>query len=353
MNNLSKNNVQYNMIDVMRLVMAFVVIMLHKPFIPPSNPFPKFIVENIIGSTAVPFFFMVSSFLFFKKIGKGNDDRKVFLNYEKRLLILYTAWTIIYIPSNLIKYYGVDFNGMTFKLFVSALFQIVRNFFLSTSFVHLWYVNTLIVALAAVYFMRKRLSRKLTLIISLIFFGVSNLMPILYTYLPFIEKIWTAVPVIILNVCQKGLLCVAIGMFMSDFRECNKRSEILFVIVGFVAMVGFSAFTYEKRNTLVETVSLLLIFICSASIFLLCRDIKLKNSRRYKIIRSYSSIIYFSHLLMMGEIFKLIEEKTGMTAFTQNRILIYFTTASVAIIISTLMIILSKKQKFKWLKYLY
>lgn len=353
MNNLSKNNVQYNMIDVMRLVMAFVVIMLHKPFIPPSNPFPKFIVENIIGSTAVPFFFMVSSFLFFKKIGKGNDDRKVFLNYEKRLLILYTAWTIIYIPSNLIKFYGVDFNGMTFKLFVSALFQIVRNFFLSTSFVHLWYVNTLIVALAAVYFMRKRLSRKLTLIISLIFFGVSNLMPILYTYLPFIEKIWTAVPVIILNVCQKGLLCVAIGMFMSDFRECSKRSEILFVIVGFVAMVGFSAFTYEKRNTLVETVSLLLIFICSASIFLLCRDIKLNNSRRYKIIRSYSSIIYFSHLLMMGEIFELIEEKTGMTAFTQNRVLIYFTTASVAIIISTLMIILSKKQKFKWLKYLY
>jgi len=55
----------------------------------------------------------------------------------------------------------------------------------------------------------------------------------------------------------------------------------------------------------------------------------------------------------MREIFELIEEKTGMTAFTQNRILIYFTTASVAIIISTLMIILSKKQKFKWLKYLY
>ena len=174
--------------------------------------------------------------------------------------------------------------------------------------------------------MRKRLSRKLTLIISLIFFGVSNLMPILYTYLPFIEKIWTAVPVIILNVCQKGLLCVAIGMFMSDFRECNKRSEILFVIVGFVAMVGFSAFTYEKRNTLVETVSLLLIFICSASIFLLCRDIKLKNSRRYKIIRSYSSIIYFSHLLMMSEIFALIAEKTGITAFAENRFLVYFTT---------------------------
>lgn len=353
MNTLSKNSVQYNMIDVMRLIMAFVVIMIHKPFVPPSNPFLKFIVENIVGATAVPFFFMVSAFLFFKKAEKNSDDKAVFWNFEKRLLILYVFWTIVYIPSNMIKFYGIGFEGMSFKLFVSGLIQIAKNFFLSTSFVHLWYVNTLMISVAAVYFMRKRLSSRTTLLISLAVFICSNLVPMIFSYVPFAESLWNIVPTVVINTFQKGLLCVSVGMCMADFRECSKKSEIIFVTVAFLTMVGFSAITYKIRNALIDTISLLLVFICSAAIFLLCRDIKLKDSGVYKTIRSYSSIIYFSHLLMMSEIFRLIAERTGITAFVQNRALIYFTTAAVAIIISTIMIALSKNRKFRWLKYFY
>ena len=109
MDNIKEKNVCYNMIDVMKLIMSFLVVMIHKPLISSSHPFPKFILEEVICAAAVPFFFITSSFLFFKRIEKENNGRKSFISYEKRLLILYIAWTVVYIPSNLIKYYGIYF----------------------------------------------------------------------------------------------------------------------------------------------------------------------------------------------------------------------------------------------------
>ena len=175
----------------------------------------------------------------------------------------------------------------------------------------------------------------------------------LYSCFPFVETIWEAVPEVVLNVCQKGLPCVAIGMFLSNFRGYRPRNEILFVLFAFIIMIGFSVITYKEKTALTETVLFLLIYIFSTSVFLLCRDIKLKDSPKYKTIRSYSSIIYFSHLLMMSEIFALIAEKTGITAFAENRFLVYFTTVFVAVLLSTAVVSLSKMRGFKWLKYIY
>lgn len=353
MDNIKEKNVRYNMIDVMKLIMSFLVVMIHKPLISLSHPFPKFILEEVICAAAVPFFFITSSFLFFKRIEKENNGRKSFISYEKRLLILYIAWTVVYIPSNLIKYYGIYFEGMTIKLFISALIQILINFFLSASFVHLWYVNTLMISIAVVYFIRKKLSSNATLIISLMIFFISKMLPMLYSCFPFVETIWEAVPEVVLNVCQKGLPCVAIGMFLSNFRGYRPRNEIVFVLFAFIIMIGFSVITYKEKTALTETVLFFLIYIFSTSVFLLCRDIKLKDSPKYKTIRSYSSIIYFSHLLMMSEIFALIAEKTGITAFAENRFLVYFTTVFVALLLSTAVVSLSKMRGFKWLKYIY
>ena len=46
MDNIKEKNVCYNMIDVMKLIMSFLVVMIHKPLISLSHPFPKFILEE-------------------------------------------------------------------------------------------------------------------------------------------------------------------------------------------------------------------------------------------------------------------------------------------------------------------
>ena len=100
---LKKDNRQYNAIDIMKFIMSFLVVMIHKPIFSPEHPFAKYISEEVIAALAVPFFFIVSSFLCFKKMNGTKEDNKKFISFENRLLILYIIWTIIYIPSCLIS----------------------------------------------------------------------------------------------------------------------------------------------------------------------------------------------------------------------------------------------------------
>ena len=350
---LKKDNRQYNAIDIMKFIMSFLVVMIHKPIFSPEHTFAKYISEEVIAALAVPFFFIVSSFLCFKKMNGTKEDNKKFISFEKRLLILYIIWTIIYIPSCLIKYYGLRLEGMTFKLFVSALIEIAKKFFLSSPFVHLWYVNTLMLSVAVLFLLRKIFSDKAVLAIAFVAFLVSNFFPYLYPAVPSLEAFAEACPPVLFNVLGKGLLCTAAGMFLSDKDLKSDQIKISLAPITLVVLILFSVFSYEYRNTAVDTIRYFLVILCSVAVFIMCRDLRLKDSGIYKTLRNYSSLIYFTHMLMISEIFELIADTTGISAFYYNKIIIYLTTISFAVIVSTIIILLSKKRGFKWLKYLY
>ena len=350
---LKKDNRQYNAIDVMKFIMAFLVVMIHKPIFSPEHPFAKYISEEVIAALAVPFFFIVSSFLCFKKMDGTKEDKKKFILFEKRLLILYIFWTIIYIPSCLIKYYGLRLEGMTFKLFVSALIEIAKKFFLSSPFVHLWYVNTLMLSVAVLFLLRKIFSDKAVLTIAFVAFLISNLFPYLYPAVPSLEAFAEACPSVLFNVFGKGLLCTAAGMFLSDKDLKSDRVKISLAPIALVVLILFSVFSYEYRNTAVDTIRYFLVILCSVAVFIMCRDLRLKDSKIYKTLRNYSSLIYFTHMLMISEVLKFISDVTGVPAFYYNRPLIYLTTILFSVIVSTVIILLSKKRGFKWLNNLY
>ena len=353
METLKTGHRQYNAIDIMKVIMALLVVMIHKPFFSPEHPFAKYISEEVIAALAVPFFFIVSSFLCFKKMNGTKADNKKFIDFEKRLLILYIVWTIIYIPASLIKFYGIRLEGMTFKLFLSALMEIAKKFFLSSSFVHLWYVNTLMLSVALLFLMRKKLSDKAVLGIAFAAFSVSNLFPYLYPAVPSLEAFAEACPPILSYVFGKGLLCTAAGMFLSDKDLKSDQVKLSLAPIALVVLILFSVFSYEYRNTAIDTVRYFLVVSCSVSIFIMCRDLRLKDSGVYKTLRNYSSLIYFTHMLMISEIFELIAETTGIPAFYYNKPLIYLTTILFAVIVSTVIILLGKTRCFKWMKYLY
>lgn len=350
---LKKDNRQYNAIDIMKFIMSFLVVMIHKPIFSLEHPFAKYISEEVIAALAVPFFFIVSSFLCFKKMNGTKEDNKKFISFEKRLLILYIIWTIIYIPSCLIKYYGLRLEGMTFKLFVSALIEIAKKFFLSSPFVHLWYVNTLMLSVAVLFLLRKIFSDKAVLAIAFVAFLVSNFFPYLYPAVPSLEAFAQACPPVLSYIFGKGLLCTAAGMYLSDKDLKSDRVKISLAPIALVVLILFSVFSYEYRNTAIDTVRYFLVISCSVTIFIMCRDLRLKDSKIYKTLRNYSSLIYFTHMLMISEVLKFISDVTGVPAFYYNRPLIYLTTILFSVIVSTVIILLSKKRGFKWMNNLY
>lgn len=97
---LSLIHTEYRILDLMKFVMAVVVIAIHiRPEVSFSNHSVKIIFEGIY-SLAVPFFFMASGFLLFRKARIPLEDvgKARILSYLKRMLKLYVVWTLIYLP---------------------------------------------------------------------------------------------------------------------------------------------------------------------------------------------------------------------------------------------------------------
>lgn len=81
----------YTGVDLIKLVAAICIVAIHT-----SMPF-----FNILGRLGVPFFTIVTSFFFFKKYIKESNfinKKKIIILYCKRILFLYLAWQLIYIP---------------------------------------------------------------------------------------------------------------------------------------------------------------------------------------------------------------------------------------------------------------
>lgn len=344
----------YNAIDAMRIVMALLVLILHKPFIPETLQLTKYFIEKVLTGIAVPFFFIVSSFFFFGKLDGTAADNKKFWKFEKRMLILYVVWTVVYIPINLIKFNGGTFRGMTLSVFASAMLDILKQFLLSRSFVHLWYIYTLIVSVAVIFLLKKFLSNKAILALSFVCFAASSLLPCLYPYIPHLETAYALLPGVLTRTLQKGLLCTSLGLVFSHFDTKGKLPALGGgLAIALAALLTFSAVTYGKSNTFVETVQLFLTFACSACTFLLCREIKLKDSPVYPTVRKYSSLIYFTHLLFTAELYDTIANATGIAAFSGSTFCVFAFTLLGSFILATIIIHLSNKRGFKWLKYIY
>ena len=87
--------VKYNGLDVLKFCMAICVVAIHtKPFIT-NDTLHSWV--NPLLQTAVPVFFIISSFLLFKKLNKldRKEQNIALANYVKRIGLLYAIWFII------------------------------------------------------------------------------------------------------------------------------------------------------------------------------------------------------------------------------------------------------------------
>ena len=81
-------------IDLLRLVAAFAVVFIHShPNV--SQRDPGYLIFDQAAGFAVPFFFIVSGYLFTLKIQRSEFPGKVWRSYILRLTILYAAWSLI------------------------------------------------------------------------------------------------------------------------------------------------------------------------------------------------------------------------------------------------------------------
>ena len=304
MHKLSLVQKEYKVLDVMKFVMAIVVVAIHtRPEMSFSSPFVIRLFESVY-SIAVPFFFMASGFLLFRKISLPlNEDGELRIkSYLKRMCRLYLVWTIIYLPLTI---YGFYIDGLSP---IKAVAVFIRNTLLvGENFMSwpLWYLLALIVAVSIIYILLKlKVSKTWIVIIGILmaFIGVGLdychanelLNPIVDLYFKVFLKTRNGFFV--------GLMYVALGLL------CAKLDEIPFYTWVFIFILGIVGVFYNcpLSNALV-TFALFII-----TTYLRGRWINLNASLA---MRTMSTIVYFTHMVFMAVIVCILKSSIGLSLF--------------------------------------
>lgn len=360
MENTNYDKQNYNAIDLTKFICSILVVAIHiQPFGNNVNfRFLNYGIQNYLARIAVPFFFVTSGFLLYRKTVFENFSIEKPLKYVLKLFRLYVIWSLIYLPLNIKTFISGE------KGVIHFLLEYVRNFIFTGSYTQLWYLNATIFAVVLItILLLKHIVPKKIIICAAVFyffglfaqsyFGIieplRNSMPNLWNIL----KLFSKVIVTTRNGLFEGFLFVGIGMFFAFYHEkflnCNRGRVIAGFVISMLLMFGETVIL--KYFNFVRARDMYL-FLVPATIFLFCivYNLHLKDNKIYQYLRILSSLIFYMHLWIF-KIVNYILKKLNVDF--ENSMLCFMFTIIIIIICSVIMIKLSNTHRFKWMKKLY
>ena len=294
---------KYRFLDIMKFVMAIVVVAIHtRPEISFNSAFIRQNFE-VIYSLAVPFFFIASGFLLFRKVEfpLNADGSKRILGYLSRICRLYLLWTLIYLP---LAIYGFWMEGIP-PLKAAAVF--LRNILLvGENYMSwpLWYLLAVIVAVGIIYSLLKlKVSKNGVLIIGVLMalVGVGLDYCHEHSLMSPMTDIYFSLFLNTRNGIFVGFLYVALGMFCSTLQRVPTKVVVLFFLIGCVA--EFMALP------LANAFIVLAMFVATISL-------QIRTSTDTNKLRLMSSVIYFCHMIYVAFFVLLCDIASGCLLFT-------------------------------------
>lgn len=340
----------YCALDIAKFISAFLVICIHTGPLLDTNETANFVLVQIIARIAVPLFFIISGYLFFTKLDnerEWNDYANVaaLKHYVFRLGKLYLIWSILYLPFNYLLVKGDGVHAMTFLRYL-------RDFFFTGSYYHLWFLPALMVAVCAVYVLRRYVSLTTTLIISALLYLVGmlgNVYPVMIEELPYIGRAYHSYIQLFVttrNGIFFGMLFISLGAYFAKGRMAVNRSPFA-PFIGFVlslcALFG-ECFILRNNGYMYDLASMYLMLVPTvAFLFVTLLSLDLKERAFYKTMRVLSLLIYVVHLMFIVAITALFP--------TMNSLLRYGVVAFLSLLFACIVCTLAKR--FPLLKHLY
>ena len=155
----------YNLIDLLKYICAILVVAVHVNPLKDLSEWANFVVINIFGRVAVPFFFVCAGYFIANNLKKRGD---VYIkDYMISLMKTYIIWSIIYLPFGIL---WVQSNlDIPIILYPIAL---IYAFFNVGTFYHLWYVPALVFSVLVTFFYTKKFSLRSLFIWGLILYTI-------------------------------------------------------------------------------------------------------------------------------------------------------------------------------------
>lgn len=309
-------------LDYFKIILSFLVVSIHLPLF---MGFHEESLEYILGwiftnglaRIAVPCFFIINGYFL------DISNKSKVIKYLKHVLILYIVWMLIYSP------FYIDLLNSKVTYITTLLF----------GHVHLWYLASLLFAVALFYFTNKLLKGKsqILIILALILFIVGK-------FLEYWVTNNAPIPLERIDLYRNFLFFafpyITIGHLLKKEQVIFSRKKSIYLI-----FVGLTTLIIESLISLYYTTGVDLYF----SSFILCPVIinyfinHCKWKKRSNIISNLSAGIYFIHIIVIYLIVTTLRHYNLSQA--NNNIYLYAIVLILSLIAAYILHLLNKKIK--------
>lgn len=311
-------------------------------------------VRAYLARIAVPFFFVCTGYLVFRKTNPDSFSLAVGIKYAKKTYTLYLIWTLIYSPLiiNEIIFHvkGIAYGSLRFIL----------DFLFVGSYIHLWYLNASAFAVLLISILLHKKVKIPLIVGSGIALYLIGLLP--QSYFGLFEKlkvypmIWNSAKLFgnIIKTTRNGLfeafLFVGLGMLLA-YRpfQLSAKGSAIGLICSMVLML-FEVAILKHCKWIREYDMYLFLVPASFFLFYFVTHISLEGRSLYRYLRLSASLVFFTHLevdFFVGRIYAWVGIDAAKTSLQ------FITTLVLSIIVSHMIITLSKCRYLGWLKKLY
>lgn len=276
-----------NTIDIAKFVASFLVVAIHTKFLDDVSTNAYFIFNLLICRLAVPFFATCTGY--FLCVG-GNNKWSDCVKQEKKLIILYLFWTLLYFLYLLPSWIQTDYISL------NTCVGYIKTVILSGSYFHLWYILDIIYALPVYYliirYVHQRLWMPLAIVLWLICaldYGYSWLLPpAVVSVLAYIGKGY--------ELLQSQF--VLLPMMLMGAAIAKRKHFITLSYSGILLFITFSLLVLEgcmiQNHGQKEVTRILMTLPVTYSLFSLLLAIPFKSSVASRLAK-LSLIIYCVH----------------------------------------------------------
>ena len=330
-----EERIQYNGIDVIKFIMAVFVVVLHTHPLEGISELLNFLLSDVIGRAAVPFFFAVTGFLLEQKMtGARGQTREVVCGYVRRILGLYVIWTLIYLPiivwDKLIDGQGSLQHG---------IFTMLRDFLFAGSYAHLWYLPAAVVGVLLTAVLTKYTKERNAAALLLLLFGMGLLTQsyfgLLKNILPGDGVMWQAMKAVkkIMVTCRNGIFFGSIFIYMGKWIAGHKiRLGGGVTAAGLIVSTALLAMEerYLRESGFVREQDMYLMLLPTA-FFLTLAAIQLPVKADTSFLRKMSMNIFYVHMIFKFIYRKIVQNNNG------SNVGLFLTTLTGAVIIAYVM----------------
>ena len=334
---------RFDMVDLSRVVLAFMVVCIH------ASLFPKYLIPYL--RLSVPLFFMITSFFFFRKTEsmQNSIEKTAYLKkFVIRNLKLYFFYFILLLPVTLMKRQWFS-EGI-----IKGLLHFFRSLVFGSTFVASWFIMASVIGVAIIYFASKKVNNTVLLIISGVFYleacMASNYNGI-FCSIPVVKQVMDGLVFVFGNTFNNffvALLWIVLGkMFAEQKMNLGRKASWMILCLSLVLLTieHHVLLWYQIPDSNDCFIMLIPSCICIFSL-LINSEVQIRHTTE---LRKISVMVYATH----GTVIMVLRGLIERFGVAKHSIILLGLTLLICSVYCFLILKLEKHPKLKCLKYAY